>query len=277
MEGTYRSSYKKNVQRDGCLLSNFAIHKSNIRICRRNVGRLLSPLSTVFPVQRNQRTRSLRAEPERGTSWKSSRGGREVARASARSRSVRSNQTGVNCFGEQALKKRFFLCNCDFIDFVLAFILSFCDEPQEDRNAQTNFRNGPHGRWKYSLLPSATIHRHTQHYTRTFFLFVWQTHTEKPSERKHARDAHAHAHTRTQVHARIHFLIRQHNVYQQLQDYSSTERMCIQHQRSSYVTITTAIYTDLLPVQPVASSSPGLWRRFDETVVHLRRARYNTK
>lgn len=55
-------------------------------------------------------------------------------------------------------------------------------------------------------------------------------------------------------------------------DYSSTERMCIQYQRSSYITITTAIYTDYYRTAGrVKFTFMGLWRRFDETVIHLRR------
>lgn len=53
------------------------------------------------------------------------------------------------------------------------------------------------------------------------------------------------ASTHTQVHARIRILFdTSAQCTLAITDYSSTERMCIQHQRSSYITITTAIYTD---------------------------------
>lgn len=102
-------------------------------------------------------------------------------------------------------------------------------------DAQTNFRNGPHGRWKYSL-PSATIQAHlSTRINDSFFRLA--------DIRKIFRKGHTHVYTQVHARIRIHFDTSAQCILA-ITDYSNTERMCIQHQRSSYITITTAIYTD---------------------------------
>lgn len=108
---------------------------------------------------------------------------------------------------------------------------------REDRNAQTNFRNGPHGHWKYSLLfcnDSGTLK-----HTLTTLSSIWQAY--KKTFRK--RHTHTHIHIHKYTHAFAYLFDTSAQCTLAITDYSSTERMCIQHQRSSYVTITTVIYT----------------------------------
>lgn len=95
-----------------------------------------------------------------------------------------------------------------------------------------------------------------------------------------------HTHTRMQTHTHIYT---QHTCFAYFwyisTIYSSTYRLfkygenaCIQHQRFSYVTVTTIIYTDYIlyriePVTRQSKNSLNLWKRFDETKIHiLRRA-----
>lgn len=211
MEGTYRSIYKKNAQRDGCLLSNlrFTVGYTNLLPERR---RLSSPLlqSSRFSVISGFDPES---ETRRETPWKFSKG-KSLARAF---KIGTINQTGEllrRASPEEALKKR--LC---MRFYRLHTPLSYLSATShEDRNAQTNFRNGPHGRWKYSL-PSATIQAHlSTRINDPFFRLA--------DIRKIFRKGHAHVYTHTQVHARIriHFDTSAQCILA-ITDYSNTENV----------------------------------------------------
>lgn len=116
MEGTYRSIYKKNVQRDGCLLSNlrFTVGYTNLPPKRRRLSSSLLQSSQFSIISRPDLENGIPTGNTLETL---------VGKSLADAFKINTiNQTG-RIASESALKKRL----CIYQPHTL-FILFFCDE-----------------------------------------------------------------------------------------------------------------------------------------------------
>lgn len=229
MEGTYRSIYKKKRTARRLFIIKPAIHGyTNLPPKRRRLSSSLLQSSRFSIISESD----LENDTQPGNTMEILAG--KIARRHVQDQYGKSNRRIAS---ESALKKRFVHLRFYQLHTLLSY---FSATSHVDRNAQINFRNG---RWKYSLL-SATIQAYLSTCINAIPFSVWQTY-EKNLQKPLHTNIRTHVHIYANTYARICIpLDTSAQCTLAITDYSSTERMCIQHQRSSYVTITTAIYTD---------------------------------